>query len=365
VAVAVEGLSTSRGIDMQTERERTRWRRSRLLAAALASCAAAVVVFSASCAGQRGPGGPIRIAIGGQTNMVYLPTTLAEELGFYKEEGLEVELQDFDGGAKALQALIGGSAEVVSGYYDHTIQMAAEQRALVAFVTMLRYPGLVLVSSPQSAAKVRDIRALEGRIAGVTTPGSSSHMFMTFLLARHQVPVDSVSITAIGSGAAAVAGVESGRIDAAWLADPAFTLVKKRNPGIRVLADLRTEEGTTEAFGVATYPSAVLYSSADWLRTNRDTAARLARAIVKTLDWMKSRSEQEIAEKTPTALRGPDSALYVEALKGSRAMFSGDGLMTTDGAAAVLQTLQGSMPKVRDAVIDLSKTYTNDLILAR
>ena len=67
-------------------------------------------------------------------------------MGFYKEEGLEVELQDFEGGAKALQALVGGSADVVSGYYDHTIQMAAERRELVAFVTMLRYPGLVLVA---------------------------------------------------------------------------------------------------------------------------------------------------------------------------------------------------------------------------
>lgn len=297
--------------------------------------------------------------------MVYLPTTLANELGFYKEEGLEVELQDFDGGAKALQALIGGSADVVSGFYDHTIQMAAEQRAFVAFVTMLRYPGLVLVSSPQSAATVTHIRDLKGRTVGVTTPGSSSHMFLTFLLERHQVPVDSVSVTAIGGGPSAVAGIESGRIDAAWLGDPAFTLVKKRNPAIRVLADMRTQQGTTDAFGVATYPGAVLYSSAEWLRTNRDTAARLARAIVKTLDWMQSRSEQEIADKTPKALRGADDALYVEALKGSRAMFSADGMMTSDGAAAVLQVLNGSMPKVRNAVIDLSKTYTNEFIVAR
>jgi NitT/TauT family transport system substrate-binding protein len=292
--------------------------------------------------------------------MVYLPTTLARELSFYKEEGVEVELQDFDGGAKALQAVVGGSADVVSGFYDHTIQMAAEQRQFVAFVTMLRYPGMVLVSSPQSADKVTSIGALKGRIAGVTTPGSSSHMFLSFLLARHQVPIDSVSVTAIGGGGTAVAGIESGRIDAAWLADPAFTLVKKRNPGIRVLADLRSEEGTMKAFGVATYPAAVLYSSADWLRTNRDTAARLARAIVKTLDWMKSHSEQEIADKTPGALRGADATLYVEALKGSRAMFSTDGRMTADGAAAVLQVLEESMPKVRDAAIDLSTTYTND-----
>jgi NitT/TauT family transport system substrate-binding protein len=297
--------------------------------------------------------------------MIYLATTLAQELGFYQEERLEVELQSFDGGAKALQAVVGGSADVVSGFYDHTIQMAAEGREFVAFVTMLRYPGIALVSSPQAADEVTSISALKGRTVGVTTPGSSSHMFLTFLLTRHDVPADSVSVIAIGGGASAVAAIESGRIDAGWMADPAVTLVKKRNPGVRVLADLRDEHGTGEAFGVATYPSAVLYSSGDWLRANRGTAERLAHAIVKTLDWMKSRSEEEIANRTPRSLRGEDVALYVEALRASRAIFSTDGMMTADGAAAVRQVLATSMPKVRDAKVDLSKTYTNELVMQR
>jgi NitT/TauT family transport system substrate-binding protein len=99
------------------------------------------------------PARDVRIAIGGQTQMIYLPTTLAQELGYYRDEGIDVELQDFAGGAKALQALVGGSADVVSGFYDHTIQMAAEGREFVAFVTMLRFPGMVLATSPQSAAR--------------------------------------------------------------------------------------------------------------------------------------------------------------------------------------------------------------------
>jgi NitT/TauT family transport system substrate-binding protein len=350
---------------MATETGRIRPRRTFSSIAALASCAIAIVFVSASCARNRDAAPRIRIAIGGQAQMVYLPTTLAQELGYYNDAGLEVELQDFEGGAKALQALVGGSADVVSGYYDHTIQMAADNRELVAFVTMLRYPGLVLVSSPKAADSVTDIGALRGRIVGVTTPGSSSHMFLTFLLTRHQVPVDAVSVTAIGSGAAAVASIESGRIDAAWVGDPAFTLIRKRNPGIRILADLRTEEGTRDAFGVPRYPSAVLYANGTWLRANRDAATRLARAIVKTLDWMRSHSEQEIAARTPRIVRGQDDALFVESLKASRGMFSTDGTMPEDGAAAVRQVLDVSMPKVRDATIDLAKTYTNQLIGGR
>lgn len=297
--------------------------------------------------------------------MVYLVTTLAQELGFYRDEGLDVELQDFQGGAKALQALVGGSADVVSGFYDHTIQMAAEQRELVAFVTMLRYPGLVLTTSPQSAATVTSIADLRGRIVGVTTAGSSSQMFLTFLLTRRQVPVDSVSVTAIGSAATAIAAVEHGKVDAAWMADPAYTFVKRRNPGMRALADLRDRAGTLEAFGTSTYPGAVLYSSGDWLRANRATAGHLARAIVRTLDWMHAHSAEEIAGKTPAPLRGDDEALYVEALRNSLPMFSVDGAMTAEGADAVRMLLAGSMEKVRNTTIDVSKTYTNELIHGR
>ena len=109
----------------------------------------------------------------------------------------------------------------------------------------------------------------------------------------------------------------------------------------------------------------MLYARGDWLRSNRDTAGRLAQAIVRTLVWIHSHSADEIAGKTPKALRGPDDALYVEALNNSMPMFSTDGLMSADGAGAVRALLAGSMEAVRHGAIDLSKTYTNDLVTPR
>src|SRR6266853_3459198 len=160
----------------------------------------AFVSIAGGCASRdHASGQHVRLAVGGQNQLVYLPTTLAQELGFYKEEGLDVELQDHAGGAKALQSLIGGSSDVVSGFYDHTIQMAAEGREFVAFVTMLRFPGLVLVSSPQGASAVTKIEDLKGRIAGVTAAGSSSQMLLTYMLQRHGIDADAVSITPVGS----------------------------------------------------------------------------------------------------------------------------------------------------------------------
>jgi len=307
----------------------------------------------------------VRLAVGGQNQMVYLPTTLTEELGFYKEEGVDVELQDFAGGSKALQALVGGSADVVSGFYDHTIQMAAEGRELVAFVTMLRFPGLVFVTAPQKAGEIVKIEDMKGRIAGVTTAGSSSQMLMTYLLQRHGVAVDSVSVTAIGSAATAIAAIERAKVDAGMLADPAFTLVMKRNPSARVLADFRTAAGVQDAIGAHAYPASVLYAPRAWVDAHRDVTARLARAVRRTLEWMQTHTPEEIAAKTPPSLRGEDEGLYVDALRSSMPMFSPDGVMTPDGAEAVHTLLAGSMEKVRGATINLSNTYTNEFINGR
>ena len=307
----------------------------------------------------------VRIAVGGQNQMVYLPTTLAQELGFYREEGIDAELQDFAGGAKALQAAVGGSADVVSGFYDHTIQMAAEGREYVAFVTMLRFPGLVLVTSPQSAGSLTTIAALKGRIAGVTTAGSSSQMLLTYMLQRSGLAADAVSITAIGSAATAIAALEHGKVDVGMVADPAFTLVHRRNPGVRVLADLRTAEGVNAALGTPAYPASVLYAKGDWIRANRDTTQRLARAITRTLAWMQTHTPQEIADRTPKTFRGEDDALYVEALKASMPMFSPDGVMPAEGTEVVRTLLAGSMEKVKHATIDVSKTYTNEFVHGR
>ena len=326
-----------------------------------------VLISIGACArpGREAAGARVRIAVGGQNQMIYLPTTLAQELGFYRDEGLDVEIQDFAGGSKALQALVGGSADVVSGFYDHTIQMAAEGRALTAFVTMLRFPGLVLVTSPQSADKVTTIADLKGRVAGVTTAGSSSQMLLTYMLQRNGVSADAVSITAIGNAATAIAAIEHGKVDAGMMADPAFTLVVKRNAGVRVLADLRTAAGVKQAFATDSYPGSVLYAPAEWIASHRETTARLARAITDTLRWMQSHSPQEIAARTPKTFRGEDDALYAEALTASMPMFSPDGVMAADGAAEVRTLLAGSIDKVRTASVDISKTYSNEFVNGR
>jgi NitT/TauT family transport system substrate-binding protein len=299
----------------------------------------------------------VKIAIGGQAQLIYLPATLAEELGFYKEAGLNVTLLDFPGGAKALEALMGGSTDVVCGFYDHTIQMAAQGKELRAFVAMLRYPGLVLVS-PDIAA----IEGLKGKTVGVSAPGSSTHMFLNYLLVAHGMKPDDVSNASIGMSATAVGAVTHNKVDAAVMTDPALAIVRKQMPALHILADTRTADGVRSVFGVESYPSAVLYSKAEWVEKNRGTAKLLAGVITRTLSWMRTHTPEEIREKMPAGFRTEDAATDVEVLRTAQAMLSVDGKFTPEAVEAVHKVLSVSLESVRNAKIDLGKTYTNDLI---
>jgi len=331
----------------------------------IALCVYAVLfgsIFVTSCGDRRSSAQsliPVRMAVGGQALSIYLPATLAGELGFYKDEGLTVTLQDFPGGAKSLEALLGGSADVVCGFYDHTIQMAAQGRELRAFVAMLRYPGLVAVSAKPGVTRVED---LKGKIVGVSAPGSSTHMFLNYLLVTHGMKPDQVSTPSIGMSATAVAAITHGKVDAAIMADPAIEVAQKQMPSLRILADTRTGEGTRAVFGVDIYPSVVLYSTAPWLDAHREEARHLARAINRTIAWMRTHSPAEIRDKTPAQFRNADQEADLAGLRFVQTMLSPDGRLTPESTEAVLKVLSISLDDVRSATIHLDRTYTNEFV---
>ncbi|MGI8717588.1 MAG: ABC transporter substrate-binding protein [Lapillicoccus sp.] len=319
---------------------------------------------TAPAGGGPASGGTVRMGVGGQPLLVYLPTTLAQQLGYYKEAGVDVQLDDLQGGSKALQALQGGSVDVVSGFYDHTIQMAAKGKEVKAFVGMLQYPSVVLAVSPKAKKPIKTIKDLQGATVGVTAPGSSTDFFLKFLLRKNGLSPDAAPVVAIGGDATAVAAMENGKVDAAVMIDPSLSQLQKRvgKDNLVILSDTRTAEGVQNAFGVSTYPAAVLYSTGDWINKNPDTARKLAGAIQRTLTWIQGHSAEEIAAKMPPQYAGDDKSVYVASIEAAKKAYSPDGKIHEDGAKEVLSVLKQSIPEVGSATIDLSKTYTNEYL---
>jgi NitT/TauT family transport system substrate-binding protein len=328
--------------------------RSRLATGVAAALGLLTLVSAAGAA-------KLTIAIGGASCLCYLPTVLAEQLGEYKKAGVDIALVNFKGGSQALTAVIGGSADVVSGYYDHCVNLAARNQQLTAFVVYDRYPGLVLGVSPRYTAAIASVKDLAGKKVGVSAPGSSTDFFLKYLLAKNGVDPNALAVIGIGVEATAVAAMERGTVDAAVMLDPAATLLKAKFPGFKILVDVRTQADTLAVFD-GEYPGGALYSRADWISRHDKEAQALTNAILATLKWIHSHTAEEIMAKMPDEMVGPDKALYLAALKNTIPMYSTTGRMDPKGAQAVLAVFSRSSPDVAKAKIDLSKTYTNRFV---
>jgi sulfonate transport system substrate-binding protein len=337
-------------------RQATRAARAGLLARVMVAVSAATLALAGGAAAADKP--HVKIAVGGPACLCYLPTVLAQELGLYDRSGVDVELIALKGGSQALTAVLGGSADVVSGYYDHTVNLAPKGKHLEAFVVYDRFPGLVLAVSPKSADAIKGVGDLVGQKVGVSAPGSSTDFFLKYVLRKAGVDPDKVSVVGVGLDATAVAAMEQGLVQAAVMLDPAVTQLGSRNKDLRILVDTRTAADTRKVFG-GDYPGGALYGQAEWLKAHPQEVQALADAVVGTLKWIHEHTAEEIAAKMPKEYVGEDAALYLAALKNTIPMYSTNGLMDPKGAEAVLAVFSQSNPEVANAHVDVTATYTN------
>ena len=303
----------------------------------------------------------VTIAIGGGACLCYLPTVLAKQLGEYEKAGLAVELVDLKGGSDALKAVLGGSADVVSGYFDHCVNLAAKKQELQSFVVYDRYPGLVLVVSPKHTGKITSIKDLAGKKVGVSAPGSSTDFFLKYQLKKNGLDPAGTAVIGVGLGATAVAAMEQGQIEAAVMLDPAVTVLQGSHKDLTILSDTRTQKDTLAVFS-GEYPGGALYSTTAWVKGHEKEVQGLTNAIVNTLAWIHSHSAEEIMAKMPDEIVGKNKELYLAALKNTIPMYSLTGMMDPKGADAVLAVFSEGSPEVAKANIDVTKTWTNKYV---
>lgn len=325
-----------------------------LLPTLLVSAMAAAPVTAAAADAPK-----ITIMVGGITKMVYLPAKLAEQLGYFKEEGLNIELQSQPAGVDAENELLAGAVQAVVGFYDHSIDLQSKGKEISAIVIFGQVPGEVeLVSS--KAPSIKSMADVKGKTLGVTGLGSSTNFLTQYLAFEHGITSKEYSVLPVGADNTFIAAMKQGRIDAGMTTEPTVSQMLKTGEA-SVLVDMRTVDGTVKALG-GLYPASSLYVQRNWLDSHKPEAAKLARAFVKTLRFIKTHSAAEIADKMPKDYYGNNKPLYVQALQNSLPMYSADGRMPVGGPETVLSVLSGFNPNVKGKKIDLSRTFTNEFV---
>ena len=339
----------------------------RTISAAVALAAASTLALSgcatkktdASGGGDQGST-DVTIMVGGMSKIIYLPAALTQQLGYFKQQGLNVNLVDTPAGVTAETALIANQAQGVVGFYDHTIDMQAKGKCLESVVQFANVPGEAEVVSKDAESSVTNPAGFKGKKLGVTSAGSSTDFLTQYLAGRAGVTTSQYTTVKAGADSTFIAALKTGGIDAGMTTDPTIAKITQGDMG-KVMVDMRTEDGTKQALG-GLYPASSLYVSCDYVANNKATVQKLANAFVKTLKFVDSHSAAEIAEKMPADYKGSDPDLYVKAIGDSIGMFNGNGVMNADGAKNVL-TVLGSFSaavKPKKDSIDVAKTYTTE-----
>jgi NitT/TauT family transport system substrate-binding protein len=302
----------------------------------------------------------LTLAVGGKTALYYLPLTICERLGYFKEQGLEVTVNDFRGGAQSLQALVGGSVDVVTGAYEHTIRMQAKGQDIRAVIELGRFPGIVVGLRKERAASYKSAADLKGMKIGVSAPGSSTNFFVMYLMAKAGLKPADASYIGVGIGPSAVAAIKKGEIDAISNLDPMMTKLEQ-DGDIKIIADSRTEEGTRALFG-GSNPAAVMYVKQDFIDKNPNTVQALVNAFYKTLKWLEKATPDQVAAAVPEEYWLGDKALYVAAVQASKPAYSLTGVIPAAGMQSANDMLVAFDDELKSAKVDLAKTFDDRFV---
>jgi len=326
------------------------------------ACRLAVGVGLLAAAAAASAGDTIRIMVAGIEKQIYLPATLAERLGYFAAQGLAVQLLSETSGVHAEDQLLTGAVQGVVGFYDHTIDLQAKGKFVQAVIQFSRAPGEAVVVASRLADTIRSPADFKGRSLGVTGLGSSTQLLTQYLAATHGLKPADIGFVAVGSGDRFAAALRQGRIDAGATSEPTVSRLLQSGEA-RMLVDLRSAQSSAQVLG-GVYPGACLYVTARWAASHRAEVQRLVNALVLALRYVATHSAEEIAAQLPVEHLLGDRALFVAALRDSKAMFIADGAMPPTGPETVLRVMKRVDRSVQGKAIDLARTYTTEFTAA-
>jgi NitT/TauT family transport system substrate-binding protein len=302
----------------------------------------------------------IKMMVGGIDKQIYLPAKLAERLGYFKDEGLDVELFNSNSGSQAATALLAREVQAVVGFYDHTIDLQSKGKVITNVVQLLISPGEVELVKADDAERLKNPANWKGQALGVTGLGSATDFLTRFLAVKAGLKPNEITTVPVGAGDTLITALQQGKIVAGMTTEPTISRAVKMGIA-KVGIDLRTPETTRAALG-GDYPASCVYMDAGWLAQNKEAAQKVVNAVVKTLKWIASHSPEEITDQMPKDYLAGERDLYVQGLRESKAMFSPDGLMPDSAPESVFAVLSAFNPSVQGKKIDLSKTFTTEFV---
>ena len=298
------------------------------------------------------------LSVGGKTALQYLPLTLADRLGYFVAEGLDIEMLDLGTGARAQQAVLEGAADVACGGFDGLLEHHANRQQPQTFCLLARAPQIAFGVSTRTLPAYRRLSDLKGRKIGLPVAETAAELVAAMVLSSAGMKLQDVRLVETSGIGSALQAVRSGQVDAMVHTEPVMTMLEQKGD-VRIISDTRSLKGAQEIFG-GVMPATCLFAAASYLRTHPNTVQAMTHAVVHALKWLQTAGPSDLIKALPEAYLFGDRGLYLVSFGKLRESISLDGMMPEEGVKTALRALRRRDPAFQPDKVDTRRIYTNE-----
>lgn len=332
-------------------------RRALVTVAALAATALSAPGVAASARLEKNR---IQIVVSDKSSFHHLPLTLADQLGFFRQEGLSLEITDAGSPTRALQLMLDGGFDVCAGPYEQTLSLQGRGLFHTSFLVQTRTPQVAFGVSTRNLPHFQNLSELKGKRIGLAQGGSTDALVVKQMLARAGLRLQEIHLVEVGRSISAVTALRSGVIDALSHFDPVMTMLEQKGE-VKIMADTRTLKGTVDLLG-GLLPSSCLYASADFVQKHPATCQAITDAMVHALKWLQTAGPGDLIKTVPDPYFQGDRALYLASFIKVRESISPDGLMPPDAARTALRAVSELTPSLPVERVAVGRSFTNEFV---
>lgn len=273
----------------------------------------------------------IRIGCPAALPLYYLPATVADTQGFFKDEGLRVEVVNLVG-SDAAKALLAKSVDVSCNSLDHAIKAAAQGQQVKMIVAFQRTPAMALLVLTKYRDQIKSVRDLKGRAVGISVVGASAHLMLRYVLDRAGLTEKDVRLVSV-PGLAFIAAMKQGQVDAGMNFEPFVTRLIREGVAFPLL-DLRPVKSAEAVMGGPEFVHTGMLARAETIRERPGMVQKVVNAIVRANRWIQDHSPSEIANAVPQL---KDKEDFISAMATLKDAYYPTGVPTEAGVAKVIE----------------------------
>ena len=304
----------------------------------------------------------VKLMVGGIDKQIYLPYQLAQNLGYYKKYGVNMELStEQHGGVGAEEAMASGQVDMAGAWYVHTVDFQSKGKDVINLVQLSGAPGEREMCGTKSG--VHSPADFKGKTMGVTDLGSGTDELTQFIASKAGITKKDYHTLAVGAGTTAIAAIQRGTADCVMTTQPTVGALTTKNLAYSAV-DLASSEGAQKALG-GDWPAAGLLANASWVNAHQDAVQKVVDALVDTMHWINTHSAADIANKLPVQFVQNTTISkdqYIAGLTTDKGQFLPDGLMPAGGPKVIFEMEKGN--GVDTSKVTISNTFTNKYALA-